>query len=210
MAKPARAPLALVVVPAPRETTDAELAGGLSAGEPWAIAETWHRFAPMVLTTAERALGSSAEAEDLAQEVFYRVVTLASTLREPGSLRSFVYSIAIRALKTQLRYRRLRSWLSFHTPEALPDLPQSTPDVESRDLLRKFYALLDRLSARDRLVFILRRVESMTIEEIAETMDLSPSTVKRSMAHASSRLSHWVESDPRLSELSGSKLGGAG
>jgi RNA polymerase sigma factor (sigma-70 family) len=80
----------------------------------------------------------------------------------------------------------------------LPDLPQATPDVESRELLRKFYTLLDRLSARDRLVFILRRVESMTIEEIAATMDLSPSTVKRSMTHASRRLSRWVESDPRL------------
>jgi RNA polymerase sigma-70 factor (ECF subfamily) len=81
-----------------------------------------------------------------------------------------------------------------------------TLDIEARELLRKLYALFDRLSARDRLVFILRRVESMTVEEIAEAMDLSPSTVKRSMAHASKRLSRWVDADPGLLSLLGKRL----
>jgi RNA polymerase sigma factor (sigma-70 family) len=71
-------------------------------------------------------------------------------------------------------------------------------DVESRELLYRFNVLLDRLSARDRLVFVLRRTESMTIQEIAATMDLSISTVKRSMAHASDRLDRWIAADPGL------------
>ena len=74
-------------------------------------------------------------------------------------------------------------------------------DVESRDLLRRFYRLLDQLTARDRLVFILRRVESMTVEEIATYMEISVSTVKRSMAHASSRLSRGINADPGLFSL---------
>jgi RNA polymerase sigma-70 factor, ECF subfamily len=201
MSSRSRASLALVVRQHHPETSDADLARGLIAGEPWAVDATWHRFAPMVLMTAERVLGSKSEAEDLAQEVFSRLYRTVKTLRDPESLRSFVYSIAIRSLKSALRYRRLRGWLSFHEPESLVDLPRATLDVESRDLLRKFHVLLDRLSPRDRLVFILRRVEAMTIEEIATTMDLSASTVKRSMLHASGRLSRWVEADPHLSNL---------
>ena len=153
-----RVPLSLVVGSTPRQVSDAELAKGLAEGEAWAVTEAWHRFAPMVMVTAERALGSTSEAEDLAQEVFYRVFRNASSLRDPNSLRSYVYSFAIRALKSQLRYKRLRAWLSFHGPETLVDLRHSSLDVESRELLAKFYALLDRLSARDRLVFVLRRV----------------------------------------------------
>jgi len=175
--------------------SDGELARGLMAGGTWATAETWRRFAPMVLTMAARALGSESEADDLAQEVFHRLFRRAKTLREPDSLRSFVFSFAVRVLKSELRRKRARSWLSFQQPETFVDLASGTLDIESRDLLRKFYALLDRLAARDRLVFALRNMERMTVEEIASSMELSVSTVKRSLAHATNKLSRWLESD---------------
>jgi DNA-directed RNA polymerase specialized sigma24 family protein len=44
-------------------------------------------------------------------------------------------------------------------------------------------------------------MESMTVEEIAATMDISLSTVKRSMAHASNRLLRWIAADPGLAGL---------
>jgi len=190
--------LSLVVGEDRRDINDGDLARGLMAGASWAIAETWHRFAPMVIVMAERCLGSKSEAEDLSQEVFYRVFRKANTLRDPNTLRSFVYSFAIRVLKTELRRKKLRSWLLLNQPEALADMGSSTLDVESRDLLRRFHALLDRLALRDRLVFVLRRMESMTVEEIATHMDLSTSTVKRSLAHASDRLSRWIDADSDL------------
>jgi RNA polymerase sigma factor (sigma-70 family) len=193
--------LSLVVGRDRRETSDGDLARGLVAGDAWAIAETWRRYAPMVLMMAERALGSRSEADDIGQVVFYGVFRKAKTLRDPDSLRSFVYSFAVRALKSELRRKKLCAWLSFHQPEALVDLGCGTLDVESRDLLRRCHTLLDRLAPRDRLVFILRRMESMTVEEIAATMDLSVSTVKRSMAHASDRLLRWIDADPGLAGL---------
>jgi RNA polymerase sigma factor (sigma-70 family) len=207
--KTGHARLSLVAGASRRDLSDVELAIALSSAEDWAVAEAWRRFAPMVLTTAERALGSSAEAEDLTQEVFYRLVSTAKSLRDPNRLRSFVYSIAIRALRSELRYRRVRAWLSFQSPETLVDLRHCTLDPESRQLLQRLYALLNRLSARDRLVFLLRRVDGMTIEEIAATMDISLSTVKRAMAHASERLSRWVEADPGLAGLVDGNLPGA-
>lgn len=200
-------PLSLVVCTERRDTTDADLARSLIAGDAWAIAETWRRFAPMVLMMAERSLGSRSEADDIGQQVFYHVFRKAKTLRDPDNLRSFVYSFAVRELKSELRRRKLRSWLSFHQPEELVDLDYRTSDVESRDLLRKCHALLDRLSPRDRLVFVLRRMESMTVEEIATTMDISVSTVKRSMAHASNRLLRWISVDPGLAGLLNEKQG---
>jgi RNA polymerase sigma-70 factor (ECF subfamily) len=151
-----------------------------------------------VLLTAERSLGSRAEAEDIVQEVFCLVFRKAKTLRDPDRLRSFIYSFAIRVLKADLRRRKVRGWFPFLNTKAPPDLLFGGSDFESRDLLNKLYGLLDRLTARDRLVFVLRRMESMTVEEIAATMDISISTVKRSITHASGRLSRWVEADPEL------------
>jgi len=152
----------------------------------------------MVLMLAERTLGSKSEAEDLAQDVFYGVFRKAKTLRDPAKLRSFVYSFAVRTLRSELRRRRFRTWLSFHDPEVLVDLRSHTLDLESRDLLGKFDALLNRLSPRDRLVFSLRYVESLTVDEIAGAMDISTSTVKRAVGHSVDRLSRWIEEDPGL------------
>jgi RNA polymerase sigma-70 factor (ECF subfamily) len=196
-----QAPLSLVVGQSRQDTSDDELFRGLVAGEVWAIAEAWHRFAPMVYVMAERCLGTRPEAEDVCQEVFCRVLRKVNTLRDPSCLRSFVYSFAVRVVRSALRRRKVCSWLSFEEPEALVDLSWKTLDVESRDLLRRFHLLLDRLSPRDRLVFVLRRMESMTIEEIASHMKISESTVKRSMTDASERLSRWVNADPGLSDL---------
>ncbi len=199
--RPSPIHLSLVVGRNHQDVSDADLARGLIAGEAWAVAGTWHRFAPMVLKLAERSLGSKTEAEDLSQEVFYRLFKKASLLRDPNTLRSFIYSFAIRALKSQLRSRKVRGWLSFHQPEDLLDLAHDTLDVESRDLLRRFHVLLDRLRPRDRLVFTLRQMESMTVEEIAAAMDISISTVKRSMARATQRLCTWIDADPGLAGL---------
>ncbi|MEO6600192.1 MAG: sigma-70 region 4 domain-containing protein, partial [Polyangiaceae bacterium] len=80
-------------------------------------------------------------------------------------------------------------------------------DFETRDLLRNFYLLLDRLSPRDRLVFMLRRAESMTVDEIAQGMNIGASTVKRSLARASERLSRWVEANPGMAHLLDGKFG---
>ena len=207
--RPSKAPLSLVVGGASSKANDRDLAAGLIAGQEWAIAETWRRFAPMVLVTGERVLGSRSEAEDLAQEVFCRVFQRVKTLRKFDSFRSFVYSFAVRLLRAELRRRKRRRWLTLFgaAPPELMD-PRAA-DVESRDLLRRFDGLLDRLAPRDRLVFVLRWMDKMTVEEIGQVMGLSTSTVKRAMAHASLRLSGWVDADPELAAVAQGKTWGS-
>jgi RNA polymerase sigma-70 factor (ECF subfamily) len=191
-------PLSLVGHPPGHGVSDVDLARALVAGTAWAYAETWNRFAPIVRKMAVSALGSESEADDIVQEVFCRLARKAKTLRKPESLHSFIVSFAIRVLKWELRRRRVHSWLSFAPMETLADLADVSPDLESRDMLRRFYALLSRLGARERLVYALRHIESMTIEETAQAMGISVSTVKRLQERATKQLSKWVETDFEL------------
>ena len=197
---PSQVRLSLVVGKDRRAASDGDVARALRAGEAWAAVETWRRFAPMVLTLARRALGSQSEAEDIGQDVFCRVYRQARSLREPDRFRNFIYTCALRVLQTELHRKKMRSWLSFEQPEVLDGHSCDALDMEARDLLRRFYSLLDRLAARDRMVFVLRRVESMSIEEIAEIMETSESTVKRSLVRASDRLSRWMGDKPRFAD----------
>jgi RNA polymerase sigma factor (sigma-70 family) len=199
-------PTLSVVGAACREASDTDLALALKSGNAWAIEETWNRFAPMVHVMAVRTLGVRAEAEDICQEVFHRVFRRAKTLREPSKLRYFISAFAVHVLRHELVRRKAHSWLSFHEPQDLAEMSASTlVDVESRDLLRRFYGLLDRLKPRDRLVYALRNFEHMTVDEIVTITNLSMSTVKRSLAHTTKKLSVWSESDLGIAAMLGGK-----
>ena len=190
-------PVSLVVAPDPGDASDRELARALMAGSPWAIAETWHRFAPAVIMFATRTLGSESEAEDVAQEVFHRVFVKARTLRAPERLRSFIFSFAIRLLKTELRRKRTRAWLSFQQPETLVDLGGELMDM----------GLYERFVFPMLCDFALRHLESMTVDEVAAHMSLSISTVKRALERATEKLSIWIEADPGLAAFLDGKGG---
>jgi RNA polymerase sigma-70 factor (ECF subfamily) len=187
-------------------TSELELARALIDGESHAAELAWERYAPLVHRIVSRAIGPDAEVEDVTQEIFYRLFSRIGTLRKPEALRSFVISFAIRIVKWELRRRRARRWLTLSETGEVPDEQVMVMDAESRYALRRLYALLDRLSTRERLVLVLRHVEGMTLEEIAEAMELSLATVKRALRRASLRVSQMVDTDDPKRRPSGTAL----
>jgi RNA polymerase sigma-70 factor (ECF subfamily) len=177
---------------------DLELADALVAGEPWAATATWNKHAPMVFRFLRRALGPTADVEDLTQEVFVGLFASARSLRHREALRSYIYSIAVRTLKWELRRRRARAVLHLSGFDQLPDQPVPALDAESRQALRRFYGILDRLSAQERTAFVLRHMEGFKLEEVADALGISLATAKRRLARAASTVSRHVDRDPAL------------
>jgi len=175
--------------------SEMELARALIDGVPNAPELAWERYSPLVHRIVSRAIGPDAEVEDVTQEIFYRLFSRIGTLRKPEALRSFVISFAIRIVKWELRRRRARRWLTLSETGDMPDEQLLVMDAESRYAIRRLYTMLDRLGTRERLVLVLRHVEGMTLEEIAEAMDLSLATVKRGLRRATLRVSQMVDSD---------------
>jgi RNA polymerase sigma-70 factor (ECF subfamily) len=181
-----------------KDVDDDTLARAAMAGHAWAQREIWYRFAPMVFALLRRSLGARHEPEDLLQEVFLRVYGRLSTLTNPGALRSFIYSFAVRVVSEEMRRHRIRSRLGaiFFRPVAEPSVPHV--DFESRELLSRVRSVLDGMSARPRAVFVLRRLEGMELSEIATNLDLSLATVKRDLDKANLHVARAIERDGRL------------
>jgi RNA polymerase sigma-70 factor (ECF subfamily) len=169
--------------------TDTELVGALCAGEPWAEVGVWHRYAAFVHQVAHRALGSRHDAEDILQQVFFCLFTRIDTLEKPSALRSFIFSITVRTLKSELRRRKVRRWVTLSETGELPDASVPGVDPGAAQLLRGLYRALDRLSADDRTIFVLRHIQEMTLEEVAEVMKLSLATVKRRLQKSNQKVS---------------------
>ena len=187
----------LVATPADQSEAarDLELARALIDGASNAAEMAWERYSPLVHRIVSRAIGPDAEVEDVTQEIFYRLFSRIGTLRKPEALRSFIISFAIRIVKWELRRRRARRWLTLSETGDVPDEQLLVMDAESRYAIRRLYTMLDRLGTRERLVLVLRHVEGMTLEEIAEAMELSLATVKRGLRRATLRVSQMVDSD---------------
>jgi RNA polymerase sigma-70 factor (ECF subfamily) len=177
---------------------DVELVDALVAGEAWAATATWNKHAPMVFRFLQRALGPTADVEDLTQEVFSGLFARARMLRRREALRSYIYSIAVRTLKWELRRRRVRSILQLSSFDQLPDLPVPALDPESRQALRRFYAVLDRLAIEERTAFALRYLEGCKLTEVAEALGVSLATAKRRITRASAIVTRLVDRDPAL------------
>ncbi|HMJ53958.1 MAG TPA: RNA polymerase sigma factor [Polyangiaceae bacterium] len=192
-------PVQLVSPGAEPVLDDADLVRAFSDGESWAARAIWSRHAPMVYRLLERALGPSGEAEDLTQDVFLRTFSKLPTLRDVQALRSLIYSIALRTLKWELRRRRVRRILRLSDTGHLPDLPVRGVDSESRQILSRFYGLLEQLPVNDRTAFVLRHMEGLKLEQIADQMRVSLATVKRWVSRASQNVSSLVEADRELS-----------
>jgi RNA polymerase sigma-70 factor (ECF subfamily) len=63
-------------------------------------------------------------------------------------------------------------------------------------LLKETYGILDQLPPDERIAFLLRRVEGLTVGEIADRMDVSLSTTKRRLSAAEGRFERALSRRP--------------
>src|SRR5690606_17420916 len=124
----------------------------------------------MVFATAHRILGEATEAEDVTQTVFEILARKLPQVRDPARLPGFLKTCAVRESLATLRWRRRRRL----------DLTQVDPQISEHDDPRTLAVvavkqLLDRLEPVERAVVVLKLVERMSWEEVAEALETSVS-----------------------------------
>lgn len=143
-----------------------------------AIYEAYFEF---VWSTARR-LGVATEAmDDVVQEIFMLIHSKIGTLRQPGSLRSWIYGIVRRRASEHRRSQRA-SRASSEGLALHPDLSRASPSTpldvaELSDRAKMLFALLDEIEWWQREVFVLAELDEMTAPEIAEALQVPLNTV---------------------------------
>lgn len=136
---------------------------------------------------------------DLAQEVWIRVYRNVKRLNDPVKFRGWLSRIATNLFYDELRKRkRVRDPLSLDAPRLLEDgemdweIAADSPGPEENLTTREFYDQLREAIADLPEVFrttiVLREIEGMAYEEIAEITGVSLGTVKSRIARARQRL----------------------
>jgi RNA polymerase sigma-70 factor (ECF subfamily) len=179
---------------------DAALVAGLRAGEPWARAALFDRYAPHVERMLRRVLGHERHTDmaDLVHDAFVQALASIDSLRDAEALLAWMQTIAARTAYRAIRARRARRWLRFWEPAEIPEVVCDGVDPGVIEAHRRTYALLDRMPAEERLLFALRYIDGMELERMAALREVSLATLKRRLARAEERFSRLAQHDEVL------------
>jgi RNA polymerase sigma-70 factor, ECF subfamily len=137
------------------------------------------------------------DAEDLSQEVFIKAYRALRTFRGDAKWNSWLYRITVNTFYDFARSRMNKminysdSWdQDSGEREILKQGNSISPDAsaEAAIIRKHIEQALDRLSPRERSVFVLRHYHDLTLKQIADTLEISDGTVKTFLFRAIQKL----------------------
>ena len=174
-----------------------------------AFGEIVRLYGDKVFSLVYRMIGSRAEAEDIAQEVFITVFKTIDGFRGEAKFSTWLLRIAANQSKNRIKYLARRAT----DPEGLDESTEAAatphiaplsgriegPDVmieaaELDGLLQKAIAELDD---EQRLLVILRDVEELSYQEIGEITALPEGTIKSRLHRARMAIKEWLDRHTR-------------
>lgn len=148
---------------------DTALSDRARHGDTAAFEELYRRHRDRMYTLCVNLCGDREQAEDLLQETFVRAYRALPRFRGRSRFSTWLHRIAVNVCRDAARWRRRH-------PEVAA-VPESGPP-ESGDTIMQVRAALVRLRPQHRAVLALRYSQSLSYQEIAETLDWSLGRVK--------------------------------
>jgi RNA polymerase sigma-70 factor (ECF subfamily) len=171
--------------------SDEELMLSCREGDDGAFEMLYRRYERPVFSFIYRMVTSAADAEDLCQETFLKVVQAKRRYQANGKFKTWLFRIALNLCRDRMRRMKFRSNLSLDVPvfsegceeveigPALSD-PSSDPakHAEADEMRGLVQQAFTKLTEDQRTVVILREYHALKFPEIAEIMSCPIGTVK--------------------------------
>jgi len=188
--------------------TDSEAIQQVRSGDMDGLRVLYDRHRGRIYQLGCRYLGDAAEAEDLVQQVFIKAYENAAKFRGEAQVSTWLYRIAVNAALERRRKRRtvgiddlhplgsdalgksahldaeVRSGWGHRPAMAGRDFDDPEGSAERRSIQERLSEALEELSPTQRLAFVLRHWEGMSIREIAEVLGAAEGTVKSHLFRA--------------------------
>lgn len=188
----------------PAATDDPALVAGCRAGDAACLDRFFRAHAPYVERVIGRLTGPTPDLEDLVQATFVQAFQSFRRYRGEASLKTWVTRIAVNVTLHQLRagVRRVVPLELVKESDEPHDLASPADQAAaSRQLARRLHALLDRVSPKKRVAFLLFTVEEYGIDEVAALTGSSKAATKSRIWFARRELMSMVRAQPDLRAL---------
>lgn len=149
-----------------------------------------------------RLVGNHEDAEDLAQECFVRAWKALSWYRAEAAFATWLHRIAVHLARDRGRQRTSRGeTLALEATELSSGAePEPGRELSRKELSGALARAVERLPERLRSPFVLRVLEGLEYESVAELTGVRPGTVRTQVMQARRLLLRWME--PWLERIS--------
>lgn len=174
-------------------------------GETEAFRQLFREHHADVARLAQRMLGRGADLEDIVQEVFLQVHRSIRDFRHGARFSTWLYRVTVNVVLMHRRASKSRPVFG-EAPESLVAVdhrPFADEQLEQQRRVHAFHRLLDRLSEKKRLVFILHELEGLAPGEIAKIVGSPVLTVRTRLFYARRELLTLLEEEPTLAGVAG-------
>ncbi len=183
---------------------EATLIAALRRGEAEAYEQLIEQYADGVYRTAYRLLQNPHDAEDAMQEAFLTVYLRIGDFQGQARLSSWLYRIVTNKALDMLRKRQRKTDaatdsledLSEDAAELLPDTQAVLPEdwLARQEINALINAGLETLSPTLRAAFVLFEMEDLSMEEVADALEISVSAAKVRVHRARNALRAFLSS----------------
>jgi RNA polymerase sigma-70 factor (ECF subfamily) len=162
--------------------------------------EIYRRYYPRVYSACLRMLANTADAEDLAQDVFLQVQNKINTFRGDSSFTTWLHRVTVNQVLMYFRKRWVRSEQTTDTGEMPDQTDPATDNPQSLPLLDHIAvsSAIKKLPNGYRRVFLLHDVQGYEHEEIARLLGITPGTSKSQLHKARMRLRMLLQEQAEL------------
>lgn len=130
-------------------------------------------------------LKDEAEAEEMVQQVFFKLWERADRLSLSGPIAAYLYRAVHNESLNLLKHRKVRAEHQLHVVHTMKDRTEQAPGkMVSKELETKFQSALNDLPEQCRTIFQMSRFEEMKYRDIADKLDISVKTVENQMGKA--------------------------
>lgn len=178
------------------------------------------RYQSQAVLMAQGILRNFELAKDASQNAFAKAYFGLARFREDAKFKTWLFRIVMNEAKDAYRKEKARGLFKFWTAqetdddsaesilELVPSEGQSPREVfEAQEMKKRLEQAISKLPEREREVFILRYLNDLSLNEVAEALGVALGTVKAHLSHGTERLKSVLLEPTAVPKLS-KRMGG--
>jgi len=170
----------------------------IRAGDIASFRELVEQYKKKIYYLAYDMVGNHQDAEDISQEVFIKVFRFIKTFRQDAKLSSWLYQVTVNSCIDMQRKKIAKPQVLMESSD-IENIQHATSQADGKlseperkaagNLLQSHIRkLLQKISPRERSVFVMRYYNEFKLNEIAEILNVSTNTIKSLLLRAKKKL----------------------